>query len=149
MPIGILDQETPKIMFNKKKEELCVAQLLNGLLIIGEDGGDKIENPISFSYQQEFAEYDENGMPVGKPLGTGFRTSPVGDPNISRKAIVIEGVPEIKKFVLSPIPKSMCMICHNLKEIEIGGHLFNLYAEVMTKISSPTLPNMKNSIIQR
>lgn len=138
----LLNQESPQIFTTFKKEDLCVAQLFNGMLIMGEDKGDKIENPITFSFEQQFAEYDEYGVGKGTPTGVGFRSYPIGEPVISRKVNALEGIPEIKKFILNPIAKSNCMVCNNLKDIEIGGHLLAMYSDVMTKVASP-MANMK------
>ena len=142
----LLNEESPKIFSNFKKEDLCVAQLFNGMLIMGEDKGDRIENPITFSYQQEFAEYDEYGVGKGTPNGVGFRSAPIGDPIISRKLNALEGIPEMKKFILNPIAKSNCMICNNLKDIEIGGHLLGMYSDVMTKVASPMINQKAQSV---
>lgn len=149
----VMNQESPKIMFNKKKEELCVGQMLNGVMIIGEDKGDHLENPIQFTYQQEYDKYDEYNMPApdAKVTGVGFRSAPVGDPILCKKAFALEGVPEIQKFILSPIPKSMLMVCNKLSDIEIGGHLFSMYADTMTKVNTfPVAPKKdgNGSIIQ-
>lgn len=146
----ILNQESPKIMFNKKKEELCVGQMLNGVMIIGEDMGDHLENTIQFTYQQEYDKYDEYNMPTqdAKITGIGFRSAPVGDPILSKKANALEGIPEIQKFILSSIPKSMLMVCNKLSDIEIGGHLFSMYADTMTKVNTfPVVPKDANKPI--
>lgn len=124
-------------VFFKKKEDLCVAQLLNGMLIIGEDSGDYIKNPIQFSYHPEYAEYDEMGSGIGKPTGMGFKAGIVGDPQISVKSVIIEGAPDINKFIMHNIPKSMCIICNKLTDIEMGSALLGLYNEIMTKVTSP------------
>lgn len=128
-------------VFFKKKEDLCVAQMLNGLLIIGEKPNSEgmIKNPIAFSYEQEYAEYDEMGRGIGDPKGIGFKSTVIGDPMISRKANALEGIPEIKKYILGDIPKSMCMVCNLLSEINIGSHLLGLYNDVMTKVPQSKL----------
>ncbi len=125
--------------FLKKKEELCVAQLLNGMLIIGENCDGVIKNPILFNYQQEFKEYDEYGNGVGEAIGMGFKASVIGDPMISRKAFALEGVPEIKKYILNDIPKSMCIVCNSLTDVHVGPHLLGLYNDIMTKVPQPKI----------
>lgn len=148
----VMNPESPKIIFNKKRDELCVGQMLNGVMIIGEDKGDYLENPIQFTYQNEYDKYDEYNMPAqdAKVTGVGFRSAPIGDPILSKKANALEGIPEIQKFILSPISKSMLMVCHKLSEIEIGGHLFNMYADTMTKVNSMPIKKAegKGTIIQ-
>lgn len=131
---SIIQNESPKIFSSFKKEDLCVAQLFNGIIVLGEDKGDYIENPISIEY-------------APSESGIGAMCKCIGDPILSKKANALEGIPEIKKFILKPMAKSNCMICNNLSEIELGGQFLSMYADVMTKVANPN--EKKSPIIQR
>lgn len=110
------------MIIGKAKNELVVAQLLNGATIIGESPVEGlIRNPISIQIVQ-----DEHGV--------GFKAGVVGEPILSRKVAPLAGVPEITNFILTPIPVSMCMVCNNLSDIGTGDMFVNLYNEVMTKV---------------
>jgi len=110
------------MIIGKSKNDLVVAQLINGAIIIGEKPVDGlIHNPISIQMVQ-----DERGV--------GFKAGVVGEPILSRKVTTLAGVPEITNFILTPIPVSMCIVCNNLNDIGAGDIFVNLYNEVMTKI---------------
>lgn len=125
-------QDLNSLTFSKKQDEICVGQLFNGMLVIGEDGGDVVKNVIQFIYQPEYKK-DEKGIPTDQYIGTGFRVLPAADPFISKKANALEGIPDICKYILPTINKSQFLICNKLNEISAGGQLFGMYAEIMTK----------------
>jgi len=91
-------------MFYKPREEICVASMINGTMIVGTFNKvlQCIDEPIAFTYRHEFKDYDEKtGKGVGEPIGINFAPGLVGDPELKAKAVFIEGQADIKKFNFS------------------------------------------------
>jgi len=125
-------------IFEKTKKDLCVGQLLNGMIVVGEapnpnsnefKKGEVIKNPVQIEIVPD---------PNGK--GFGFKSSIVGEQFISKKAISLDGIPVIQTFELYPLPVEMFISLHKLDVIFHGEAFMQVYNELMTKMPEPINP---------
>lgn len=125
-------------VFYKKREELIVAQLLNGMMVIGSFNEEKncIDEPIAFQARPEYNDYDQNtGQGIGDPIGMNFIPQLVGDGIIKQKEVFIEGQPDIRKFHFTPISLDICITHNMINDIKVGPQLHTFYNNIMTTVT--------------